>query len=392
MKRRAFVTSVMAACLVSLSAPPGFAQSRPAAPPKKEPPLPAALEQQARDAVRRGLEFLKASQDTKGGWTATAYGPAITAIAAQAFAQSPDYGPRHPIVRRAVANVMTYVQPDGGVYQPGANLANYQTSVVAMMLASLNDPAHREPLTRAIAFLRRLQYSEDSKIEPTSAWYGGAGYTQSPPKRPDLSNTQMMVEALHQSGLPPEDPAYQRALKFISRCQMSSETNDQPFARRADDGGFIYSPIEGGESKGGTIVVDGAPQLRSYGSMTYAGFKSMLYANVRRDDPRIQKAVRWIRRNWTLESNPNMPGKQSQEGLYYYYHVFAKALRAWGEPVIVDDKGVPHRWRVELCQRLIKLQNKDGSWLNAKDRWLEGDANYITALTVLSLQEALRAD
>jgi len=48
-------------------------------------------------------------------------------------------------------------------------------------------------------------------------------------------------------GLKPGDPAYENALKFITRDQNNSETNkDAKWA--GDDGGFIYSPANDGES------------------------------------------------------------------------------------------------------------------------------------------------
>ena len=137
-------------------------------------------------------------------------------------------------------------------------------------------------------------------------------------------------------------------------------------------------------------MVDGKPQLRSYGSMTYAGFKSMLYAGLDRDDPRVKAAVAWIKRHYTLEENPNMPGRQSLEGVYYYYHVFARALEAWDRPIIVDDHGQAHQWRKELCARLLSLQRPDGSWINAADRWYEGNPYLVTAYSVLAIQTAAR--
>lgn len=123
--------------------------------------------------------------------------------------------------------------------------------------------------------------------------------------------------------------------------------------------------------------------------MTYAGFKSMLYAKLDRDDPRVQRAIQWIRRHYTLDHNPNMPPAQSKEGLYYYYHVFARAILAWGEKTIVDANGVPHYWRTELCEKLLSLQRDDGSWVNEEDRWYEGNPDLVTAYAVLSLQTAL---
>lgn len=350
-------------------------------------PFPAELRTRVEAAIGRGLEFLVAAQEADGGWTAR-FGPGITAIVARAFVQAPAYGESNPVVRRATGYVLKFVQPDGGIYQPEMNIANYQTSVALMLLAGLTDRAGRDAAVKAEAFLKQLQFDAGEKIAESDPWYGGAGYTQR--KRPDLSNTQMMLEALHSSGLPPSDPTFQKALKFISRCQMYGEGNDQPFARGARDGGFIYSSVGGGESKAGRETIDGDTFLRTYGSMTYAGFKSMLFAGLDRTDPRVRAARDWIGRHWTLDANPNMPAAQATQGLYYYFHVFARAMRAWGEPVIVDAAGQPHDWRVELSVKLLSLQRSDGSWINGSaDRWEEGNANYATALSILSLQEVL---
>jgi squalene-hopene/tetraprenyl-beta-curcumene cyclase len=256
-----------------------------------------------------------------------------------------------------------------------------------MALASMRDPQLAATIRNTQKYLKELQWDSGEGHEASSAWYGGAGYGKS--KRPDLSNTQVMLEALHDSGLKADDPVYQKAMAFISRSQMLDSTNDQPFAEGAGDGGFIYTPANGGESKAGTEVGDGRPRLRSYGSMTYAGFKSMLYAELDRTDPRVKAALEWIRGHYTLDSNPNMPGEQSKEGLYYYYHTFARALDAWGEDVIRDGEGTEHRWRDELCRKLISLQKDNGSWVNEKDRWYEGNSHLVTAYSVLALQTAL---
>jgi squalene-hopene/tetraprenyl-beta-curcumene cyclase len=357
------------------------------APPRAAPGLPPETAARAQEAVDKGLAYLAARQDKEGGWTA-AYGPAVTAIAARAFCQSPRHGPGHAIVQRAVTGILRYEQSDGGIYERKQNLANYQTSVVLMLLPHLPEGPARARMARAQRFLTTLQYDEAEDVRPADPWFGGAGYNSR--KRPDLSNTQMMLEALHASGLAKTDPVYQRALKFVSRCQMNEATNDLPLARGATDGGFIYSPHGEGESKASENLQEGAAPLRSYGSMTYAGFKSLLYAGLKRDDPRVSAALKWIRSHYTLEENPGMPPPQAQQGLYYYYQVFARALAAWGEPVITDDRGNPHNWRIDLCRKVVSLQRPDGSWVNEADRWLEGDPNYVTALTVLTLQTALQ--
>jgi squalene-hopene/tetraprenyl-beta-curcumene cyclase len=335
--------------------------------------------------LERALSFLAANQQPDGGWMGFQKSdPAITALVAKCFIQSPRHGPRHPIAQRALELVLSYAKQDGGIYVEGQGLRNYQTSVCLMALAATNDAQYRRQIRAAQEFLTGLQWDEGEGYERSSPWYGGAGYGRQ--KRPDLSNTQMMLEALAQSGLPPEHPTYEKAVAFISRCQMLSLTNDQPFAAGSTEGGFVYTPANEGESKAGTVTVEGRPRLRTYGSMTYAGFKSLLHARVDRNDVRVQRAVDWIRRYYTLDSNPNMPGVQSQEGLYYYYYVFAKALQAWGEDEITDAAGRPHRWREELCLQFKKRQREDGSFVNAADRWMEGNPFLVTAYVILAVQ------
>src|SRR5690606_22403475 len=151
------------------------------------------------------------------------------------------------------------------------------------------------------AYLKRLQwtpetrpqYDDDTKGEQVvqdenDPFYGGWGYggRSRGPGRPDMSNLQMTLEALHDAGLQPDDPAYQRPITFITRQQNLGETNDQPWA--GNDGGFVYSPAANrqGESMAGEYTTPtGERRLRSYGSMTYAGLKSMIYAGLTKDDP-----------------------------------------------------------------------------------------------------------
>ncbi len=350
----------------------------------------------AAPVMMKGFDFLAGAQAEDGGWPGFGTGsdPAITALVAKAFIQDRAHGPRHPIVRRAVRYVLRYQQPDGGIYNPQVGYANYTSSIVLMMLSVLADPELEQIKARLVEYLKGNQWMESKEdpqgrpVDSGHPWYGGAGYGDGS-KRPDLSNTQMMLEALHDSGLPPTDPVYRRAIKFIQRCQMLSQSNDQPFARGADDGGFIYSPANEGESKAGQVVVQGRSLPRSYGSMTYAGFKSLLYANVSRNDPRVRAAWEWIRRHYTLESNPNMVGQQSKEGLYYYYHVFARALHAWGEPWVIDAAGDRHDWRLDLIMQLKREQHADGSWVNTAARWEENNPYLVTAYALLAMQAVL---
>lgn len=353
------------------------------------------LARRADRMIDKALRYQFKTRLSDGGWKGFLEGsdPAITALVIKGFIQHDDYGADHPVVRDALKLIYSYKQPDGGFYAPELGYGNYSTSVVLMALSALEDEAPAGHVKSAQNWLKANQWIEGkcdndgTDITVEHPWYGGAGYGRH--RRPDLSNTQMMLEALHQSGLSPEDPAYKKALKFVERCQMLDSTNDLPFADGVSNGGFIYSPANGGETKAGTITVDGHEQLRTYGSITYAGFKSMLYARVDREDPRVQAAWDWIRSHYTLEENPNLPGERSKQGLFYYYHVFAKALHQWDKPLIIDHAGQSHNWREDLISRLENLQQADGHWVNTADRWQEGNPNLVTAYCVLALQEAV---
>jgi squalene-hopene/tetraprenyl-beta-curcumene cyclase len=88
-------------------------------------------------------------------------------------------------------------------------------------------------------------------------------------------------------------------------------------------------PAAGGASPAGKTANGG---LRSYGSMTYAGLKSMIFAGLKGDDPRAKAAVAWARQHYSLTENPGL----GSAGRYYYYHLFAKALAARGQDTLID--------------------------------------------------------
>jgi squalene-hopene/tetraprenyl-beta-curcumene cyclase len=210
-----------------------------------------------------------------------------------------------------------------------------------------------------------------------------------------------MMQALSDAGVSPEDPSVQRALVFLQRTQMLGTVNDMPYAKGSKQGGFVYATVENAQSVDGragqshskeTIeetLDDGTKvsRLRCYGSMTYAGFKTYIYAQLPKDDPRVKAAYEWICKNYSVKENPGM----GQEGLYYYYVTMSRALKAWGEPTIdavSDGKTQTHRWSAELIDKLAELQNEDGSFKSVSNRWMENNQIMITSFALIALGEA----
>jgi squalene-hopene/tetraprenyl-beta-curcumene cyclase len=333
----------------------------------------AALRQQA---VQKGIAFLRLAQSADGSFSASAAGPGVTSIVVTSLLQN-GIGPDDPVVAKALKYLEGTIQPDGGIYAPKSRLRNYETCLGILCLKEANrDGRYDKAIKDADRFLKGLQ-AGDSKREPSDISYGGVGYAGA--DRPDLSNSHFLMEALEAAGDGPDDPAVKAALVFVSRCQnLETEHNTTAFASKNPDGGFYYSPIGEGGSPAGTTDNGG---LRSYGSMSYAALKSMIFAGLKPDDPRVKAALDWARKHYTLTENPGL----GQGGLYYYLHLFAKALDAFGQPDFVDAEGTKHDWRAELVAELARQQQPNGSWVNSNTRWLEGDPNLVTAYALLTL-------
>jgi len=363
--RIVFATVLPLVCLCAVQ--PLIADTPPAIGPSAE-----ALQQSRERAVR----FLRNSQGNDGSWTAP-NAPGICGLVTTALLVS-GLLPDDPTVVAAVGHLETHIKPDGGVYATDSRHRNYETCIAMMAFRYAGqDRSYDEVLANAEALLRNLQWDQGEGIESSDPGFGGAGYGRH--ERPDLSNTSFLIEALHASGAGPDDPAMKKALMFVSRCQnLESEYNTTEFAAKINDGGSFYTAAAGGASQAGETSDGG---LRSYGSMTYAALKSMIYAGLDGEDKRVAATVRWIRTFYTVAENPGL----GRQGVYYYYHTFAKALDTLGDDFIEDNSGEHHDWRRELAEKLFELQRENGSWVNEAPRWYEGDPNLATAYSLLAL-------
>ena len=332
----------------------------------------------------RGIEFLRTRGQAADGSFSGESGVAITSLCVRAILKHRPEAINDPVVQQGLDYIEEHFQGDGGIYSEGSRHRNYETSISILALSSANrDGQYDSALKRAEAFLKDLQWDQDEGAEPSDPAYGGAGYGSH--SRPDLSNTSFFIEALHELGNSRDDEAIQKALRFVARTQnLAGHGNDTKWAEQVGDGGFYYTPAAGGQSQAGETAAGG---LRSYGSMTYAGLKSMIYAGLDKDDPRVQAAMDFIRDHYSLSNNPGM----GYQGLYYYYHTFAKALDAAGVEILYDAEGNPHDWRAELVAALAERQQPDGSWVNEQSgRWMEGDRQLVTAYALLALAHCRR--
>ena len=336
-----------------------------------------ALDVEAQSRMERAaVAFLRQSQGADGSFSSQA-GPGVTGLVAAALL-SIGVPKDDPMVDKAILYLLNTKRPDGGLYAEGSRHANYETCLAIMALSKANEQGRYDGVLQgAQRFVKGEQWDEGEGLGPKDPAFGGAGYGSK--SRPDLSNTSFFIEALRSTGVEESDPAIQRALAFVNRCQnLESPANDTPFASKLNDGGFYYTPAAGGDSMAGKDEATGG--LRSYASMTYAGLKSMLYAGVGPEDFRVKAATKFLKKNYSVTNNPGM----GPAGLFYYLQTMSKALAMVAEETFESDTG-SRSWRSDILGQLQKTQNVDGSWTNPEPRWMEGDPNLVTGYALLTL-------
>jgi squalene-hopene/tetraprenyl-beta-curcumene cyclase len=338
------------------------------------------------DSARaRGVAWLVQQQEADGSWR---HHPAITALAVTSLIRAKA---QPEAVERGLKFILSNVKTNGAIYGGGEadKYPNYSTAICSMALLAAGKPEYRQTILDARQFLLASQFDETRGVASTNASYGGIGYGKR--ERPDLSNMQWTLEAIHLTESMDADKKktwelhWQKAIQFLQRCQKLPAHNDQPWAKNAADqdlGGFIYMPGPPPVSFADDEVQDGKTPLRSYGSMSYAGLKSYLYAELKKDDPRVVAAVSWLRKNYSVDENPGL----GAQGLYYYYLTFTKALTAYNEDTFTDAAGKTHDWRFELMKKLVTLQRFEGYWQNDNNRWWENDPVLVTSYSLLSLE------
>ncbi|MBK1830574.1 terpene cyclase/mutase family protein [Verrucomicrobiaceae bacterium R5-34] len=343
-------------------------------------------------AIERGNAYLKSKQHEDGYWGESKY-PAFTALAVTAAMRSPSYE-KSEHIEKAYKWILSNQHADGGIYVKGLATYNTATSLTALVAAGKKE--YHPAILQARRFLINQQTDWDTKGETDNVFDGGIGYGGSYPHS-DLSNTHLAIEALRLSRSIAQDEAngkqpelnWDAAITFISRTQNLKETSDVEGI--SDDGSFNYYP---GDSKAveKNVNPDGTKTLRGYGSMSYAGLLSMIYADLDASDPRVAAAKQWLSENYTVKENPGLATKDDpslgQQGLYYYYQTMAKALSAANLDNLELKDGEKADWRTDLANQLLKRQREDGSWINAENsRWWENDAILVTCYAVLSLEQ-----
>lgn len=317
--------------------------------------LPKMMTTETVKAIDKGLEYLKRTQRTDGSWF-SGYGyyeyPAVmTSLGGLAFMASgstPETGLYYKQVKKAMFYILRLAEGgrDGLICGPtGESRSMYGHGFSMLFLAQCYgmdmDKATgeriRKVLDKAVALTAKSQSTQ-----------GGWIYT--PTQNSDegsVTVTQLQaLRACRNVGIKVPASTITRAVEYLKKCQMS-------------DGGIRYSF----RSRGASRPAISAAAIACFYA---AGVYDRRSGRLGKESQMIEKLVAYCKRN----INVNRSG-----GHYFYTHFYmAQAMYQRGRADWQD-------YYPRIRDRLMKLQNVDGSWM--------GDnvgTTYGTALAAIILQ------
>ena len=306
----------------------------------------AACGRRDNTAIARATHWLWSQQSDDGGWHSKTYGllrseQSLTPFVLDALLSVP-----HEAAR--VDKAFEFLKRNFNT-EP-VDYPNYAAGLALRVAGRL-----KRNVPEWLAYLREQQFTEENGWTPNDPAYGawGMGGERRRPPEPghvDLAMTRYVLEGLAAAGLSSADPAMQKALVYLDRCQNP-------------DGGFYFSTVNLDTNKAG----DANGEYRSYGTTTCDGLLALLAAGVPASDPRISRAQAWLKKNHLEERAPGFdiePARMGwSEGLRFYYA--AAVTRAMPQLPVQ-----------------LPVQNDDGSFANKSNLVKEDDPLIATAFAL----------
>ncbi|MDB5392469.1 MAG: squalene/oxidosqualene cyclase, partial [Planctomycetaceae bacterium] len=158
--------------------------------------------QKLADLRTKATNYLKTSQADDGSWTSPNV-PGVTGLVVTGMLRS-GVPANDPAVAKGLKFLEGLVQPDGGIYFAKSSHRNYESCIAVLAFTEANkDGKYTKLIAGADKFLRQQQWDQEEGKKEDDPEFGGAGYGSK--SRPDLSNTQFLVEALKAAGATAND-------------------------------------------------------------------------------------------------------------------------------------------------------------------------------------------
>ncbi len=335
-------------------------------------------------SLTRAADFLVEQQSESGAWFSETYGalredPAITPHVLSCLYFLPGSANR-----AAYDRGVDYL---AGLDDPETVYLVYLAAETSRIMGIAKRPQAQKAW---LDLLRRHQMVGPLGWKPDDQDYGGWSYAVDPPRKglrdpyawANLSATMYGLGALRSARVPLKDPIYARILSFVERCQ-NFEADPKRRDERFDDGGFFFTPGPAINNKAGSAGRDrnGRERFHSYGSATADGLRCLLRAGLAPDHPRVRAARDWLARHPDIERNPGTfaEGCERLRRPTYFYYLWSLAHVLLHLPQ--DTPVAP----AKLAEHLMRLQLKDGSWVNASGIAKEDDPLVATPLAASAL-------
>lgn len=305
-------------------------------------------------AIQASIRHLLGTQLPDGGWPEYShYRHGVTCLVTLALLNA-GLAPDHPQVSRALQRI------------DGEELSyTYTASLQTMALCAANPAKYATTIDRNAKWLIENQLRD-----------GGWGYGD---KRDsgasDPSNSQFALLALHE--------AQRSGLKLADASWNEVFANAKRYWERfqQDDGSFPYT----GTSPRGSMTCAGIASLVIAGAQT-DGLEStadqtvMCCGDVDTSKNRIEMAIDWLSRNFTVRHNPNHANRYH----LYYMYALERAGRLTGRRYIGD-----HDWYREGSEQLINITQDQisGKFISGS---LDGNEYTETAFALLFLSKGKR--
>lgn len=342
---------LLAICLGLVSLPTLNAQNNP------ETELSA--EKVAR-AIEKGVDFLVRKQKPNGEWVRNGAHPGgITALCTLALLNA-GLEPDHLVVKRSLKRL-------DGIDIERSSV--YSVSLMTMVYCLADD----ENLPRIRACVDYLVKSQNSGAS-AAGWAGGWSYTDKG-RRPDTSNSQFALLALHEAsllGVTVDQQVWQKAGWYWEQLKNR-------------DGGFGYTDAN----------------RVSTGSMTCAGISSLIIIdeNLPKKAPvsngnivccaeeerleDVEAASAWLTEHFSVRQNPAVGSTSFSRSVFYYLYGLERAARLSGQRFFGA-----HDWYREGAEFLIRSQRSD-LWKGTSSHG-ESQAEIATSLALLFLSKGRR--
>lgn len=236
--------------------------------------------------------------------------------------------PSHPVIKDALSFLMKRDWSDFSVYD--------YAIVIPVFVATGQKEKYLERAQFATEQLIKRQLRVEKGHKPIDD--GGWGYAIVA----DGAHMQYCIYALYaakQWGIEIPQEVWDHAEKWIRRTQM-------------DSGGWVYNLVESGSPWAEGV----------YGSMTTAGLMGLKMCGVPLNDRQIQKGLEWLKKYYTITSNP---------GAVHWRYYYLLALERFSDTPPKQKVVVGHNWYKEISSMLVAEQRPEGKWLGAGEQVAE---------------------